>query len=199
MDPIDFTKQFKELYTAKRTVQEVVAGAGVFLAVEGQGAPGGAAFGQACEQLFSIVYTIKFGPLRQSVNFKVGSLETLYLSDPAHTPMAQWKWRLLIRIPDAVAAKDVTAAKKALKEKKGLDASAVKRIRWKEGRALQILHVGPYNQVGETYEQLQAAAAGQGCQTACPAHEIYLNSPCRTAPEKLKTIVRLPIKRRRSD
>jgi hypothetical protein len=196
MNVVDFSKELKSLYTAKRKPQEVVAGSGTFLSVDGQGAPGGQAFQQAMPQLYAVAYTMKFG-LREAkgVDFKIGRLECLYLSPPKETPFKQWKWRFLLRIPDEFSAKDLNTVKKMLREKKGLDTSAVKRLRWKEGRAVQVLHVGPYDEVGPVYEQLDAFAREHGLVTACPAHEIYLSDPRRVAPEKLKTIVRLSAKK----
>lgn len=158
--------------------------------------PGGEAFQAAIQQLFPVVYTLKFG-LRdeKQLDFKVGKLECLYLSPPGQTPMDQWQWRLMMRIPDEFSAKDLATAKKTVREKNGTDTSAVKRLRWKEGRAVQVLHVGPYDQVAPSYQLLHAFAVEQGLAIArCAAHEIYLNDPRRTAPEKLKTICRMPVK-----
>ena len=119
-------------------------GAGVFLAVAGQGAPGGEAFQEAVSNLFSVAYTVKFSCKHAGdCDFKVSKLECVYLSDPATTPRDQWQWRVLIRIPDDVSAKHLSEAKRAVKEKKGFNVSNVKRLRWKEGPALQTLHVGP--------------------------------------------------------
>jgi len=194
MQSIDFAKTHKEFYTATRKIGEVVVPAGVFFAVDGQGRPGGEAFQHAIQCLYSIAYTVKFTLKQQgTLDFKVGKLECLYLSDPGKTPIDQWQWRVFLRAADAVTAKDLTQARKAIQQRKGLDASAVKRIRWKEGRALQVLHVGPYDQVGQTYGELEAYAKEHGLTLACPAHEIYLNDPRRMAPGKLKTIVRLPV------
>lgn len=195
MTTIDFFQQLKDLYTAKRQPQEVLADTGVFLAAEAQGEPGGAAFQQRIEALYAVAYTIKFTlKFAGGVDFKVGRLECLYFSDPQQTPMAEWHWRLLIRIPAEVTGKDLAAAKKALREKKGLDTTAVQRIRWREGRGLQMLHVGPYDQVTQTFTALHTHAAQHGLQLQGPAHEIYLSDPRRTAPARLKTIVRLRVR-----
>lgn len=196
MKTFDFFKTLKDLYTARPKIKEVVADSGTFLAVDGVGAPGGEAFQQAIQALYSAVYTVKFTlKLAGTLDFKVGKLECLYLSDPKQTPMDQWKWRALVRIPDEVTARHLAQARKAVREKKGIDASQVKRLRWKEGRALQVLHVGPYQAVGSAYERLDAYAKEQGLAIHCAAHEIYLNDPRGTPPAKLKTIVRLPVKR----
>ena len=199
MATIDFAKSLKDLYTAKKTVQEVSPGAGTFLAMDGQGEPGGTAFQEAVRALYSVAFTVKFASKHEGgCDFKVNKLECLYLSDPATTPAAEWQWRLLVRIPDEVSARHVSDAKKAVCEKKGADVAAVKRIRWKEGPALQVLHMGPYDQVGPTYAQLQTFAEAKGWEVSCPAHEIYLSDPRMTAPERIKTIVRLGVKKPRA-
>jgi hypothetical protein len=196
MDAIDFSKTLKGLYSARRKVEEISADTGTFLAVEAQGRPGGEEFQRAVEALYGVAYTLKFACKAEgSLDFKVNKLECLYLSDPCKTAMDDWQWRLLVRIPDEVTAAQVAATKKALREKKGLDAAVVKRIRWKEGRSLQAMHVGPYDAVGETYKQLGRYAQEHGLEVHGPGHEIYISDPRRTAPEKLKTIVRLGVKK----
>ncbi len=85
-----------------------------------------------------------------------------------------------------------------LVKKKG--PSAVQRVRLetlREGLCVQVLHVGPYDKVGMSYEQLYAFAVERGWNVTGPAHEIYLNDPRRTAPANLKTVVRLGVKGRR--
>jgi hypothetical protein len=196
MKTIDLAKESRDLYTATRKVKEVVADTGTFLAVDGQGEPGGEMFQAAVQQLYSVAFTVKF-TLKQAgkLDFKVNKLECLYLSDPAKTSMKDWKWRLLLRIPEEVKAGAVTGARKILRERKELDASAVKRLRWKEGRCAQVLHVGPYDELGGVYQQLESYVSANGLKAAGPAHETYLSDPRRTAPAKLRTIVRLGVKK----
>jgi len=197
MKQIDFSKELKDLYTAKEKIQEVMPGRGTFIAVESKGEPGGTAFQNAIQQLFSVVYTLKF-MLKNAglLDFKVNKLECLWFSDPKTTPMSEWGWRVMARIPDEVDGKDVKAAQKIVKDRKGIDVSGAKRIRWKEGRAIQMLHVGPYEQFERTYNKLMAYAEENSLSFDGPAHEIYMNDPRMTAPERLKTIVRLGVKKR---
>jgi hypothetical protein len=196
MKTIDFGKDLKELYTAGKEVREVTAAAGAFFAVDGQGAPGGEAFQKAIEQLYATLFTAKFALKQQgTIDFKVNKLEGLYFSEPHQTPMDQWQWRLMVRVPDEVGAKELAAARKVIQQRKGLDTKAVRRIRWKEGRAVQVMHVGPYDQVEATYRRLLEYAQQHELALAGAAHEIYLSDPRRVAPERLKTIVRLPVKR----
>ena len=196
METIDFGRTLKHLYTAKRKIEEVDAKIGTFLAVEGKGKPGGDAFHEALGKLFATIYTAKFMlKFDGVVDFKISKLECLYLSAPGKTSIDEWRWRFLIRVPDAVSARHLAKVRKTLMERKNLDTKTVKRVRWKEGRALQVLHVGPYDQVGPIYCQLEAHAKEHGLVAECPAHEIYLNDPRRVAPEKIRTIVRLPVKK----
>ncbi|MCX5757811.1 MAG: GyrI-like domain-containing protein [Candidatus Hydrogenedentes bacterium] len=198
MDAIDFVKTLKTLYTGSHTAEEVCVDSGTFLAVEGEGEPGGTAFVEAIQIMYAAVYTLKFAVKHEGrVDFKVCKLEALWFSDPAVTPRSQWRWRLLVRVPDAITSKDLAATRKTLMERKGIDATTVKRVTWKEGRAVQLLHVGPYDGLPDTYARLAAFAEERGLAVSCPGHEIYLSDPRATAPEKLRTLVRMPVKRRK--
>jgi len=195
MRPVDFSQQHKELYHATRRVQEVTAERGVFLAVDGQGAPGGPEFHQALEHLYTVAYTLKAQLKAAGTgDFKVPKLECLwFVDDPQRTGPSQWKWRALLRVPQSVTPAHLKAARKAVAERKGWDLRDVRRVSWREGRALQLLHVGPYDAVAPAYQALGEAAAHSHYRVRGPAHEVYLNDPQRTAPDKLRTIVRLPI------
>jgi hypothetical protein len=192
-DKIDFSKSLKDLYSATTQIKEVTAGPGTFLAIEGIGTPGGEAFQKSMEKIFGLVYTAKFSVAKdKGLDFKVSLPECLWFSCP-DTPMEEWRWQLLIRIPERLIESDLETARQAVRKKKYLDTSDVKRLIWQEGRCLQTLHVGPYDQVGKTYEMLSAHARDNSLNHSGPAHEIYLNDPGRTEPEKLKTILRMPV------
>lgn len=193
MNKITFEKELKPLYTARNNVEEIENPRGVYLAIDGVGAPGGEAYGAALEALYATTYTLKF-QLKTAgvVDFKVPRLEALYY-DPPTIPMDDWRWRLMLRVPDDVGGAEVKAARKAVREKKGLDVSGVRRVSWKEGKALQTLHVGPYSECGEAWSRVHEAAVEHGYRERGPGHEVYLSDPGRTDPEKLRTIVRMPI------
>jgi hypothetical protein len=187
----DFEALLKTAYKAKRSPERVCVPPGVFLAVDGRGAPGAEGFQAAIQALYASTYTIKFTmKFAGELDFKVGRLECLYFTPPP-TPMDQWKWRMLIRVPQEVKAGHLRKAAVALKKRGGPDISGVRRIRWSPGQAVQILHVGLYDQVKAAYERLHAFGRELGLNVTGPAQEIYLNDPRRTAPAKLKTIVRL--------
>ncbi len=192
---VDFRKLYPDLYRETRSVAEVRAAKGTFLAVEGVGAPGGDDYQQAIQALYALAYTTKFTLKKAGIgDFAVPALECLYMDDPATKPKDEWCWRLQLRIPDEVTATTLADVRRALKEKKGIDTSRVKRISWAEGRALQMLHVGPYDKVGDAYQRLMADAASRGLRFAGAGHEIYLNDPGRVAPEKIKTIIRVAVR-----
>jgi hypothetical protein len=192
---VDFRKLYPDLYRESRNIAEVRAAKGVFLAVDGVGEPGGQAFQDAMGMLYALAYTTKFTFKNAGIgDFSVPALECLWYDDPATTPREQWRWRAQLRIPEEVTARALADVRKALLEKKGLDTRAVKRITWAEGRALQVLHLGPYDQVGGVYQRLGAEAAARRLACLGPGHEIYLNDPRRVSPDKIKTIVRMPVR-----
>ena len=195
MDKIDFKKTMKELYRATNKVARVQAGEGTFLAVDGQGAPGGEAFEKAIQNLYPVAYTVKFSLKKAgTIDFVVPPLEALWHDNPVEVPdMSQWRWRTMIRVPESVKTEHVQEAQESILERKGTDTSDVQLVNWEEGESLQVLHIGPYDQVGAIYEQLQSSAQLENLTLGPPGHEIYLSDPRRTAPEKLKTIVRMPL------
>lgn len=190
---VDFRKLYPDLYRESREIAEVRAGRAVFLTVDGVGEPGSQAYQEAIGALYALAYTAKFALKKAGLHdFAVPALECLYFDDPA-TPKEQWRWRLQLRIPEDVTAAALNEVRNALAEKKGIDTRAVKRTAWTEGRALQMLHVGPYDQVGPVYQHLAAEAAARGLACAGPGHEIYLNDPRRVPADRIKTIVRMPV------
>jgi len=195
LEKIDFAKSHKDLYTASPKIKEVKADRAAFLSFTGKGEPGGPAFQEAIQQLYNVAYTAKFMlKFAGKLDFAVSRLECLWhMQNPDAIPRSEWPWQLLIRIPNAVTAADIKKAGKQILEKKQIDAFKVTRWTWKEGRCLQFMHVGPYHEVGKSYQRLDDYAREKGLTATCPAHEIYISDPRRVAPAKLKTIVRLPV------
>ncbi len=194
---IDFRQTHRELYRATRSVQEVEAGQATFLAFDGVGPPGGQAYQEAIGKLYAMVYTTKFSLKYAGVlDFAIPNVECLWHTDPTGTPKSQWRWRLQVRIPDAVTSDHLRAARRSAR-RKGTDVSGVRRTTWREGPAVQVLHIGPYDKVGGSYEALDRYAGEHGMRCVPPGHEIYISDPRRTAPDRLKTIVRMPVRRAR--
>ena len=198
-EKIDLFKEHKAEYKATAKAAFVEVGPAQYLMVDGQGAPGGAAFEERIGALYSMAFTIKM--TRKFAGFgdyTVCKLESLwYLEDGSDNfcgvPQDQWRWTLMIRTPDCVKKADLDKAVKALLDKG--KAEVVKDVRLetlKEGKCVQILHVGPYDQVGKVIKKMQALAAENGLSFSGKHHEIYLSDSRRVGPEKLKTIVRRP-------
>ncbi len=198
MDKIDLTKQFKHLYApSKKEVATVDVPPLQFLMIDGQGSPGGEAYGQALGALYTVAYTAKFMSKAHGIDFKVMPLESLWWAEDmaAFTEgnKESWKWTAMILLPDLVTEAQVGEAKKQAQEKKGL--AAIERVQletFHEGSSAQILYIGPYSEEADTIRRIHRFIAELG---RCPRgkhHEIYLSDPNRTAPEKLKTIIRQP-------
>ena len=191
MEKVDLFRQFKVEYVTPRKPVLIDAGPAVYLAFRGKGEPGGEAFQQAIGALYGAAWTIKMTrKFAGEQDFKVCSLEGLYWE--------RCDWQMLIRVPDFVSRTELRKAADALIAKGKPDtARQVELVKLKEGKCAQVLQVGPYGTASETIRALQAFAAEQGYEMAENCHEIYLNDPRRVAPEKLKTIVRLSLRKKK--
>jgi hypothetical protein len=109
-------------------------------------------------------------------------------------PKDTWSWRLLIRTPDFIRKRELEAARKQLaaKGKEPLFRD-VELTTLTEDRCVQMLHAGSYDREPETIRQMEAFAGEQGYRLDGLHHEIYLSDPRRVAPEKLRTILRIPV------
>ena len=197
---LDLYKEHPEEYLAPKEPTLVKVGPAVYLVVEGKGLPGGPQFQSAIGAVFGAAYTLKFFHKAQGHDYKVAALEALWgdratkgnfqMQDLAKTP-----WRLVLRVPEFVTKGDLRAAlsRRTSKGKLGSPDVTLQRIR--EGTCVQVLHVGPYAEEGETIDVMLRWAHSRGYSVVGPHHEIYLSDPRRVAPPRLKTILRLGVKR----
>jgi hypothetical protein len=110
-------------------------------------------------------------------------------------PLSKFSWKLLVRVPDFVSEGDLTAAQAELKRKgKSVGVEKVKLETIDEGQCIQMLHVGPYDKEQPTIEAMTRFAEQESLEVHGPHHEIYLSDPRRTAPEKIETILRHPVR-----
>lgn len=190
---IDLYKDLKEEYRAARAPAMVTVGRAQYLAIEGKGKPGGELFQEQIGALYCVAYTAKFASKFAGRDFKVCQLEGLYeCADKA----GEFRWTLLIRVPDFIGRGELSAAVKQLLEKgKSETVKQVQLRKLSEGRCVQALHVGPYAEVAATIQKLTAFAAEQGLQCTGPQHEVYLSDPRRVAEEKLRTVLRYPVRK----
>ena len=205
MSPFDIVKEHKPLYMPSARHPAIVDVPELaFLMVDGRGDPGASeAFEHAMQALYSVAYTLKFTlkKLDPERDFKVAPVEGLWWGDDAKPSLADlqrdrdsWNWTLMMAVPGAVTADEVAAALEAAARKKDLSAKPLLRLeRFEEGLAAQIMHLGPYAEEAPTIERLHAWVAEQGYELRGRHHEIYLGDPRRTAPERLKTVLRHPV------
>jgi len=205
MPPLDLVKLHKPLYRPSAKHPAIVDVPELaFLMVDGRGDPETAEpYHQALEALYSVAYTLKFTLKKADPerDFKIAPLEGQWWADEVAPTMADlqsdrdaWNWTMMIAVPDAVTPAEVAAAREAAARKRDLPAAPLLRLeRLEEGLAAQILHVGPYAEEAPTIERLHAFAAAEGYELRGRHHEIYLGDPRRTAPERLKTVLRHPV------
>lgn len=210
----DFKKEYKEFYLPKRTPELVSVPPMTFVAVRGEGDPNveGGAYKEAVGVLYAIAYTIKMSKMGDHridgyYDFVVPPLEGFWWQpgvegvDFAHK--ATFHWIAAIRLPDFVTPEEFSWAKEEPARKKGLDTTAAELLTIEEGLCAQIMHLGPYDDEPATVALLDAFIAEQGLENDMSDteagrhhHEIYLSDPRRTAPEKLKTVLRHPVRPR---
>lgn len=173
-----------------------------YLAADGHGDPNTApAYAAAVGALYAAAYATRAAlRARTGDDFVVGPLEGLWTSeDPtAFTARAkaEWDWTMLIPLPEAVDATDVADGLSAAAARKpDLPVGEVRLLRLHEGRSLQVLYVGPYDDEGPTLARLHhEVMPARGLTWNGPHHEIYLGDPRRAAPTALRTVLRQPVR-----
>jgi hypothetical protein len=169
-----------------------------YLAIAGNGAPGTNAFQQAISALYNMAFTIKMASKFAGRDYAVCKLEALCWVESGRLfltePKEKWLWKLLIRTPDFIGKRDLEAARRQLIEKgKGPLIEQVELVALNENWCVQMLHVGPYDKELETIRKLSTFTAEQGRRFDGLHHEIYLSDPRRIAPDRLHTILRIPV------
>ncbi len=204
MKKINHAKEFSYLYKQpKNKINLVDVPPLKFLVIDGIGDPNNNPdYSEALSALYSTAYKLKFaikkGPL--AVDYKVMPLEGLWWAEDMALfnleNKSNWLWRMMIMQPEYISEdlyKTIIASVKQKKELSKLD--DVRFETYQEGLCMQIFHLGPYGEgERETINKLHTHIESEGYQRVGKHHEIYFNSPLRTAPENLKTIIRQPIK-----
>jgi hypothetical protein len=203
MEKLDLKKKWKHLY---QPLAGAITAVDVpplnYLMVDGEGDPNLApAFAQAVEALYSLSYTLKFS-LKKSptpVDYGVMPLEGLWWADDPRvffeTDKSKWKWTAMILQPDFITNAEVDAAFDEVRRKKNPTALDLVRLETlEEGPSAQTLYLGPFSDEAPTIQRMHDFIHASGKQLHGKHHEIYLSDPRRTAPEKLKTILRQPMR-----
>ncbi|MCL2014610.1 MAG: GyrI-like domain-containing protein [Oscillospiraceae bacterium] len=201
--PIDFKKTQKELYHPKTTPAVIDVPEMVFIMVDGTGNPNTSEeYKSAVEILYGLSYAIKMSN-KSILEYVVPPLEGLWwLSDGSeewYKDKCKYCWTAMIRQPEFVTADVFEAAKTTLAKKKPqLDTSKARLEKFTEGLCVQALHIGSYDDEPRTNAAIMEFISDNGYVSDISDnrrhHEIYLNDSRKTAPDKLKTVIRCPIK-----
>jgi hypothetical protein len=202
MEKLDLKKQYNSLYNASSKKMDIVIVPRLnYLMIDGTGNPNNSqTFQEAIKALYSLSYTLKFMIKKgaQQIDYSVMPLEGLWWTDDMNNfsmdDKAAWKWTLMIMQPDFINQDLVDQATKQVRERKTVP--ALDKVRFEameEGQCAHILYIGPYNEEPPTIVKLHEFIRNSGYKLTGKHREIYLNDMRRTAPEKLKTIIRQPI------
>ena len=173
-----------------------------YIAVDGRGDPNvSSAYTAAVEALYGVAYTVKFASKALDRDFVVGPLEGLWRADDPEVFLTRrkeaWEWTMMISLPPWITDDMVRAATEDVGRKKDLPAlKEVRPLTFVEGTCVQTLHIGSYDDETPTLDRLHNHyLPQQGLTFNGDHHEIYLSDARRTAPAKLRTILRQPVKR----
>lgn len=206
----DYKKEFKEFYLPPKHPVIVEIPPMNYIAVRGQGDPNeeGGEYRNAVGLLYGMAYTIKMSykgahPIEGYFEYVVPPLEGLWWQEGVkgvdYTRKDGFQWISMIRLPDFVKASDVEWAREEAARKKRADFTSVEFFTYDEGLCVQCMHMGPYDEEPATVRAMEEYVKNEGftidISDTRHHHEIYLSDPNRTEPEKLKTVVRHPIRK----
>lgn len=206
----DYKKECKELYMPKNKPAIVTVPSMNFIAVRGQGDPNAedGEYNQAISLLYGIAYTIKMSKkgdhqIEGYFDFVVPPLEGFWWQDGVkgidYSRKEDFKWISVIRLPDFVTPAVLGWAIDEATKKKEMDFQKVEFLTYDEGLCVQCMHIGPYDDEPATVALMHSFIKDQGYALDITEkrhhHEIYLSDPRKVAPEKMKTVIRHPIKK----
>lgn len=207
----DFKKEYKEFYMPKNKPEIVTVPTANYIAVRGSGDPNeeGGAYQQAIRVLYAVAYTLKMSekaghPIHGFYEYVVPPLEGFWWQDGVqgvnYADKAAFHWISVIRLPEFVSKADFDWAVETAAKKKKLDCSAAEFLTIEEGLCVQIMHVGAFDDEPATVALMEACLAQNGYVHDFSEHrlhhEIYLSDARKVAPEKRRTVIRHPIKKR---
>ena len=208
--PFDFKKEYRDLYQPKTKPSIIEVPSIRFLAVEGEGDPNeaGGAYQHALELLYGVAYTLKMSyktdrAIEGFYQYVVPPLEGFWWQPDVegvdYANKADFHWLSVIRVPEFVSEQDFDWAIEAATAKKKMDFSPVRLVEVDEGLCVQCMHVGPYDDEPATVAAMHEYMEQQGFVLDITDrrlhHEIYLSDARKVAPEKLKTVIRHPIRK----
>lgn len=207
----DFKKEYKEFYMPKSKPEIVMVPKANYIAVKGKGDPNdeGGAYQQAVGILYAVAYTLKMSyktdyRIEGFFEYVVPPLEGFWWQEGVdgidYSDKSTFNWISVIRLPDFVTQKDFDWAVNTAQKKKHLDCSRAEFLTIDEGLCVQIMHIGPFDDEPATVSMMNAYLVENGYENDLSDsrlhHEIYLSDARKVAPEKWKTVIRHPIKRK---
>lgn len=205
MSKLDLNKTDKNYYHAGAKPDVRDFDCYYYLSIEGKSAPENQLFLSAIEAIYGIAYGIKFICKGEDNDFVVPKMECHWFIDGgpeiqhqfAATPRDQWRWKILLRMPDFVEGDHFFRAMENLKNKKRALADFINLVKYElinEGKCAQIMHLGSYDEEGPTLEKIHGFIKNQGLTIIGYHKEIYISDPRRTPAHKMKTILRYQVK-----
>lgn len=207
----DFKKEYKEFYMPKNKPSIVTVPKANYIAVRGKGNPNEAdgAYQKAIGVLYSVAYTLKMSyktdyNIKGFFEYVVPPLEGFWWQDGIdgsvdYTDKSAFNWISVIRLPDFVTKKDFAWAVETAAKKKKMDCSSAEFITVEEGLCVQIMHIGAYDDEPATVAIMDKFLTENGYENDFSEvrlhHEIYLSDARKVSPEKLKTVIRHPIRK----
>ena len=206
----DYKKEYREFYMPPKKPGIIDIPAMNYIAVKGRGNPNEEAgeYKRAIGLLYGIAYTIKMSnrgahKIEGYFSYVVPPLEGLWWQEGIegidYAKKESFQWIAMIRLPEFVTKEEFDWAAAEAANKKGADYSKAEFFAYEEGKCVQCMHIGPYDNEPDTIRMMDKFAEENGYKTDIKRgryhHEIYLSDPRRTAPERLRTVVRHPVKK----
>lgn len=203
MSKVDFKKEYKVLFSPPREFVLLEVPEMQFLMVDGHGDPNVAQeYQEAVEALYAVAYKIKFASKKQlGRDYVVPPLEGLWWAEDmgAFTTArdkSKWDWTMMIMTPEWISQEIYADAVEQVRQ--GKHPAALEKVRlerYNEGLSVQIMHIGSYDDEGPTLMKMHNEFLPEnGYVENGKHHEIYLGDPRKLAPEKLKTVLRQPVR-----
>ena len=206
----DFKKEYKEFYMPKDMPSIITVPSMNYWAVRGYGDPNqeDGEYKQAIGLLYGIAFTIKMSKkgdhqIEGYFDYVVPPLEGFWWQDGGtgvdYAHKDQFNWISVIRLPDFVTKKEFDWSVEEATRKKKMDSSKVEFFSYDEGLCVQCMHIGSYDDEPATVALMHEFMEQQGYALDITDqrlhHEIYLSDARKVAPEKLKTVIRHPIRK----
>jgi hypothetical protein len=203
---LDLKKQFPEFYKPSKKPHIVDIPEMTFFMVDGTGYPtDNPLYQEAIQLMYGASFALKMKVIKPTgKDYVVPPLEGLWWADDMAVftddymkRKDEWKWTSMIRVPDFITEEQIKKGLEVFKENKNPENFEKLRYQnYTEGRVVQVLHLGPFSEEGPVIERMHEYAIDQGYILHKKHHEIYLSDPRRTKPEKLRTVIRQPIKKK---